>query len=233
VRANKLQNEYQVKARATDRHQGVPAGTVGRLEAKLVSFGEVEGIVAGQFWEMRGHAPSGGCPDHQPGPGGRQRRLRSEEAKRAMAVSGLRRRLGVMAVRCQASSLLDWLETLGPLDIAAALGRKKSGDLEWIWQRGRPRKTSSLQGRNEDPVRQLCKILKNFRNFFLSLYTFFTSFMYSCILSEKKKSNTIHIHIRITKNVVIFWQVVEELTGRSIDSRFRLECFNTFCILQV
>ena len=42
--------------------------------------------------------------------------MRSEEGERAVAISSLRRRLGVMTVRCQASSLLGRLEPLGPVN---------------------------------------------------------------------------------------------------------------------
>ena len=44
---------------------------------------------------------------------GKRGHMRSEEGDRAMAISALRRRLGVMIVRCQASSLLGRLETMG------------------------------------------------------------------------------------------------------------------------
>ena len=40
------------KARAADRRQGIPEGTVGRVEAKLLELGQVEGLVAGQFGEV-------------------------------------------------------------------------------------------------------------------------------------------------------------------------------------
>ena len=46
--------------------------------------------------------------------------MRVGKAERAIAVTAIRRRLGVMAVRCQASSLLGRLETLGPVGAAAA-----------------------------------------------------------------------------------------------------------------
>ena len=54
-----------------------------------------------------------------------------------MAVSSLRRRgrLGVMAVRCQASSLLGRLETLGPGGTAAMGRRTQAADLEWRKER--------------------------------------------------------------------------------------------------
>ena len=47
VRAEQLQGEYIKEARATDRRQGTPEGQVGRVEEKLVSLGEVRGVVAG------------------------------------------------------------------------------------------------------------------------------------------------------------------------------------------
>ena len=47
---------------------------------------------------------------------------KTEEGERAVAISSLRRRLSVMAVKCQASSLLGRLETLGPGGTAALRG---------------------------------------------------------------------------------------------------------------
>ena len=52
-----------------------------------------------------------------------------------MAVTAIRRRLGVMAVRCQASSLLGRLETLGPGGGAAAGRRQYARELERRWKR--------------------------------------------------------------------------------------------------
>ena len=61
--------------------------------------------------------------------------MRSKEAERAMAITGLRWRFGVMAVRCQASSLLGRLESLGPGG-AAAIGRRwLAAEVERQWQR--------------------------------------------------------------------------------------------------
>ena len=66
---------------------------------------------------------------------GRKGLLRSEEAERAIAITGLRRKLGVMAVRCQASSLLGRLETLGPGG-AAAMGRRwQAAEIERQWRK--------------------------------------------------------------------------------------------------
>ena len=53
VRAEKLQQEYEVKAREADRvHNNTPVGTVGPVERKLVELGEVHGIVSGNFGEV-------------------------------------------------------------------------------------------------------------------------------------------------------------------------------------
>ena len=50
-------------------------------------------------------------------------------------LSALRRRLSVMAVKCQASSLLGRLETLGPGGTAALRRRQQAAELERTWQR--------------------------------------------------------------------------------------------------
>ena len=119
MRALKLPAEYLDKARAADRRQGVQEGVVGRVEAKLVGMGTVRGVVSGNFGEM-----SEDTHLLVAGPTlGRRGRMRGEEAERSIAVSAIRRRLGVIAVRCQSSSLLGRLETLGPGGAAAA-GRR-------------------------------------------------------------------------------------------------------------
>merc|ERR1711867_130947 len=95
-------------------------GQVGRVEEKLVSLGDVRGIVVGQ-WGEASQATHYLLDDmakshvRVAGPSmGRRGLLRSEAAERALVISGLRRRVGVMEVRCQASSLLGCLESLGP-----------------------------------------------------------------------------------------------------------------------
>ena len=52
-----------------------------------------------------------------------------------MAISALRRRLGVLTVNCQALSLLGRLEVLGPGTAAAAGRRWHAGELERCWRR--------------------------------------------------------------------------------------------------
>ena len=66
---------------------------------------------------------------------GRRGHLRSEEGERAVAIAALRRRLGVMTVRCQASSLLGRMETLGPGGAAAAGRRQYAADVAARWRR--------------------------------------------------------------------------------------------------
>ena len=66
---------------------------------------------------------------------GRRGLLRSEAAEMALAISGLRRRVGVMAVRCQASSLLGRLEGLGPGGAAARGRRDQAQEVERICRR--------------------------------------------------------------------------------------------------
>ena len=56
--------------------------------------------------------------------------MRTEEGERSLAISALRRRLGVQAVRCQAHSLLGRLESLGPGSAAAAGRRWQAKELE-------------------------------------------------------------------------------------------------------
>ena len=140
VRASQLQGEYIAKARAADRRHGVGEGVVGRVEAKLVSLGQVQGLVAGQFGEVSEatHALIAALATSRVRVAGvtrgRRGHWRTEEGERAIAVTALRRRLGVMTVKCQASSLLGRLETLGPGGTAALARRRQAGEVERRWE---------------------------------------------------------------------------------------------------
>ena len=142
IRAEKLQQEYMGKAREADRvYNHTPVGTVGAVERKLVELGEVRGIVAGNFGEVSQETHSllaslATSRVRVAGPSrGRRGHMRSEEGERAIAISALRRRLGVLTVKCQALSLLGRLEVLGPGTAAAAGRRWHAGELERCWRR--------------------------------------------------------------------------------------------------
>ena len=66
---------------------------------------------------------------------GRKGMMRTEEGERSLAISGLRRRLGVLTVQCQAHSLLGRLEVLGPGAAAAAGRRWQAAELERCWRK--------------------------------------------------------------------------------------------------
>ena len=139
-RADLLQGEYERKARAADRRQGVPEGVVGRVEQKLVSLGKIAGIVVGNFGEVSEatHSLLAALATSRVRVAGVTRGKRgywkTEEGERAVAISSLRRRLSVMAVKCQASSLLGRLETLGPGGTAALRRRQQAAGIERAWQ---------------------------------------------------------------------------------------------------
>ena len=141
VRTAQLPKEYMDKAKIADRRQGVAEGEVGRVEAKLVSLGELKGIVAGNFGEVSTDthdliAALATSRVRKAGvERGRRGMLRSEEAERPIAITGISWRFGVMAVRCQASSLLGRLETLGPGGAAAVGRRWQAAELERQWRR--------------------------------------------------------------------------------------------------
>ena len=141
-RASQLQKEYIQKARAADRrYNEVPEGEVGPVEQKLLQLGEIRGVVAGNWGEVS--EPCHALLAHLAtsrvrvaGPTrGRRGILRSEEAERAMAMSTLRRRLGVATVRAQSLSLLGRLEGLGPGTAAAAGRRQHAAEQERRWRR--------------------------------------------------------------------------------------------------
>ena len=86
---SKATAEYIDRAREADRRLGVQEGRICRVEAKLVSIGKLLGIVAGNFGEVSSH---------------------TDELIAVLATSKVKKAgLG----RCQASSLLRILETLG------------------------------------------------------------------------------------------------------------------------
>ena len=142
TRADGLQQSYLSKARNSDRtHNHTPPDTVGPVEQKLISLGDVKGIVSGNFGEVSEDTHSllatlATSRVRVAGPSrGRRGHLRSEEGERAVAIAGLRRRLGVLTVRIQAYSLLGRLEVLGPGTAAAAGRRWQAGELERCWRR--------------------------------------------------------------------------------------------------
>ena len=120
-------HEYIMKARTVDRkHNTTLVDQVERVQSKLVELGEVQGIVCGIFWEVSQAlhnlvAALATSWVRVAGPSlGRRGILRSEQAERLVAVSSIRRRLGVAAVKGEAFRLLGRLETLGPGTAAAA-----------------------------------------------------------------------------------------------------------------
>ena len=94
-----------------------------------MQLGEVHGIVAGNFGEVSEatHSLVAVLATYRVRVAGvtrgRRGRMRTEEGERSLAMAALRRRLGVLTVRCQALSLLGRLEVLGP-GAAAAAGRR-------------------------------------------------------------------------------------------------------------
>ena len=141
ARADKLQQEYIMKARNADRkYNGVREGEVGRVERKLVELGEIKGLVCGNFGEVSEAthqllAVMATSRVRVTGPMvGRRGLLRSEAGERAVVISSLRRRLGVATVRAQSSSLLGRLESLGPGSAAARNRRWQASELDRQWR---------------------------------------------------------------------------------------------------
>ena len=140
-RADALQQEYLDKARKADRrYNGVLPGVVGPVEQRLLGLGEVRGVVAGNFGEVSGvtHlllAHLATCRVRVAGPTrGRKGVMRSEDAERALAISSLRRRLGVATVRAQCLSLHGRLDGLGPGTAAAAGRRRQAAEQDRRWR---------------------------------------------------------------------------------------------------
>ena len=144
IRAGQLHQSYVAKARATDRaYCGTAEGTVGPVERKLASMGEVEGLVVGAFGEVSAathalitHMATSRVQVARPQLG-RRGQLRSEKAEIAITTAFLRRTFSICAVKGQAFSLLGRLEGLGA-GAGAALGRRSyAAQQEQLWSRQR------------------------------------------------------------------------------------------------
>ena len=143
-RAGQLHEEYVRKARNVDREfVGTPPGEVGPVEAKLLSFERVRGVVFGAFGEASE-------PLHQlidelatsrvtvTGPQrGRKGVERSLEGERTLVVGQIRRRLSIAAVRAQCSSLLGRLKVIGSGMTEAAGRRAKALNMAFSMQEDR------------------------------------------------------------------------------------------------
>ena len=157
VRATELHTEYVVKARGADqRYGGVAVGTVGPVESKLLSYGRVKGLVFGNFGEVSeathnllDYMATSRVRVALPQREGRRGVTRSEEGEKAVAVSYIRRRVSVAAVKGQCVTLLGRLEVLGPGTAAAAGRRGEAKAQELKWKRARQAMLlSERQGRN-------------------------------------------------------------------------------------
>ena len=144
-RSEDLHNEYIKKARRVDQeHGGVQPGQTGRVEAKLLSFPKVEGIVFGNWGEaseavhrlvdaMATSRASVADPQARKKGG----KVMTEEGVKSLAVGFIRRRLGVAAVKAQCHSLLGRLEGMGPGAVTAANRRRRAAEQERLWMRER------------------------------------------------------------------------------------------------
>ena len=130
-------------------------GTVGAVESKLLSFGHVQGLVFGNFGEvseathklldaMATSRVRVAVPQT-----GRKGAKRSEDGEKALAVSHIRRRVSVAAVKAQGHTLLGRLEVIGPGTAAAAGRRREAQVQEQRWRRARQAMLLSIrQGRD-------------------------------------------------------------------------------------
>ena len=154
-RAGELPVEYLTKARNTDRaYCGTAPGTIGPVETKLGTLGEVKGIVMGAFGESSDalHALIHHLALSRvriAGPQvGRRGQVRKEEAEIAITTGFLRCSLSVVGVKGQAATLLGRLEVLGKGGADAARRRSSALHLERMW--GNQRRADALclaQGR--------------------------------------------------------------------------------------
>ena len=126
IRAKGLQREYTRKAQEIDRkYCGTERDMVGPLESHLHDFGDLLGLVVGQYGEgsqglhdLLGHIVSSRAEYVS-----RSRGSPLSAYEHSCILGGYRRRLSVTAVRCQAKCLLARLGHLGPAADQAAQRR--------------------------------------------------------------------------------------------------------------
>ena len=143
-RASQLNKEYQDKAKNADRlHGGLEPGVVGRVEAKLLTFPPVRGIVFGNWGEVSEDThklvdvlATSRAKVAEPQSSRRGGNL-TEEGVKSMAVGHIRRKLGVAAVKAQCITLFGRLDSMGPAVVLAAGRRRKALELERIWAKER------------------------------------------------------------------------------------------------
>ena len=117
---------------------------MGATEAKLIQLGEVRGVIAGNWGEVSEatHALLAHLATSRVRVAvitrGRKGLERREAMERAIAMSSLRRRLGVATVRAQCHSLLGRLEMMGPGTAAAVNRRWQAAEQERRWSREDP-----------------------------------------------------------------------------------------------
>ena len=139
-RARVLTEEYTKKARDVDRaYGGVVEGTVGRVQRKLVDFGEVRGLVFGAFGECSEgvHELVHHLANSRLKAEGLQQGRESVKGELGVLVGQVRRILSVTAVRAQAECLLSRLRHVGR-GAGAAYGRRQGAVREEVnWARER------------------------------------------------------------------------------------------------
>lgn len=143
TRANRVSKECVKDARELDQERnGVPEGTVGPVEAKLLSFGKVVGLVFGAFGEasdgvhalvrrLAGVAVQRG--QHDLGWWGGRDRL-------SAMVWSLRRMVGMVAWRALVRLRLHRLRFVGTHGLQAAARRRAGVVVEEEWRRGEVRR---------------------------------------------------------------------------------------------
>ena len=142
-RAEEIHDIYVDKARSADqRYGGVAEGEQGRVEAKLLSYPKVAGLVFGNWGEASEAVHSlidelatrrAQVTDPE------SRRMGGrlpEEVVKSLAVSYLRRRLSIAGVRAQCLSLLGRLEVMGSSNMLVER-RRRSLQQEDRWKKDR------------------------------------------------------------------------------------------------
>ena len=118
-------------------------GRIGPVENKLLSFGEVKGLVFGNFGEVSEatHQLIEALATSRVRVAGPQRGrggyMRTEEGEKSVIVGYIRRMVSITSIKAQCHSLLGRLEALGVGAPAARGRRKETLELDTRWRRAR------------------------------------------------------------------------------------------------
>ena len=132
VRAGKLAKEYSDKARHIDtQYNGTTEDQVGPVEQKLKSYGDIKGLVVGQFADCSQdlHDLLLNFADEKVLNMGRSKGISIDQSTRSLIIQQYRRRFSVCAIKAQSVCLLTRLSHM--MEGARAAAQRRADFRSW------------------------------------------------------------------------------------------------------